>query len=254
MNEKEIKEQDENMKRTNMFLVVNTVLIVAVLCLILPKVLSIGEEDLLDVTESMELKVQPDEVVVIFSIVSLDKDIQKAINENTEINNRIVNYFKGNDEIKVETQSYSISEKREWNESSKKYDIIGFEVYNTIKITSKNIDDAGEIITEALSLGANRVETVNYQLSREKRKELEESMLEDVFEKTVEKANTLASLMDKKIVEVKKIVPGQIYYPIVRMDTAAYNLKNENTGLEVPELSPSEQTVSLTVTTTFKVK
>ena len=50
--------------------------------------------------------------------------------------------------------------------------LIGYRVSNILSIQTDNIDSAGNIIDAAVSSGANRVDTVSFQLSDENYKKL----------------------------------------------------------------------------------
>jgi hypothetical protein len=205
----------------------------------------------LDVSKSIEKEIEPDKGKLVFSIVSLDDDAEKAIDENSAINNNIVEQYKNKEGIEISTTRYTLREKSEWNRETEKSEFVGYEVYNTLTIETKNIGEIGEYIPDIIDMGANRIESISYELSEEKKEELYEEMLKEGVEEARKEAETLAKMMDKKIDEIIDIQPNQINYPPIYFRG---DVMMESAKAESPVLSPEKQTMTLNVNVVFKLK
>lgn len=211
-------------------------------------------ENVLEVSKRIEREEMPDKATITFSIVSLDEDINKALQKNSEINNRIMMYYEEREDLTISTTGYSIQEKEEWNKSSEKYDVLGYEVYNTLSIETKNLDDLGNIINEVIGMEANRVESVAFEISNEKKEELYKEMLEEGVEKAKEEAEMIADMMDKEIKEIANIYKNEAgTYPIYLRSEVLLK-ENQAIDAEVPIISPEKQTLALDVVVSFELK
>ncbi len=201
----------------------------------------------LQVTSTVEKEVMPDEVTVSVSVVTEDKDIKTALEENTEKSNKIIAAFKNNPKLTIETTRYSITPKQEWNPELKKYINKGYQVYNTIKIKTRDLDLTGSIITEAIALGGNRIEGISYTISRAARDKITNELISDAVNKAKERANILAKLMNRHIKGIKNINIQQPYFPVIYRD-----YKTEALGT-TPNIEPQLQKITLTATVSFKI-
>lgn len=211
-------------------------------------------ERMLEVSKRIEREEMPDKATISFSIVSLDEDINKALQKNSEINNEIIMHYEVRDDLTISTTGYSIQEKKEWNKSSEKYDVLGYEVYNTLSIETKNLDDLGNIINEVIGMEANRVESVAFEISNEKKEELYKEMLEEGVEKAKEEAEMIAEMMDKEIKEIANIYKNEAgTYPIYLRNEALLK-EAQAIDAEAPIISPEKQTLAVDVVVSFELK
>lgn len=236
--------------------IVNTVLIVLLIGMVLA-ILVTGNnvrdnsEDL-EVSKTIQREVAPDKVRVVIAISSLGKEIESAMDENTEINNRITEFFSKDSSYTIETRNFQIRERNKWDSDNEEYVKTGYEVYNTIEITTKDLSLAGEILSSAVELGANRIESLEYSLSKEEAQALEIELIEEGVAKAKEDANRLAELMSKKIRSVKNIYTNEAYYPVYNRNY--YELSDAKGESMLPVLSPEMQTVSMNVRVVFETK
>ena len=84
--------------------------------------------------------------------------------------------------------------------------LIGYRVSNILSIQTGNTDSAGNIIDAAVSSGANRVDTVSFQLSDEKLQGISDNLIADAINDATQKAEKALLPLKQKIVGVKSIV------------------------------------------------
>ena len=238
------------------FGVVNTILIVLLIGMVFAMLITgnnvqDNSKDL-EVSKTIQREVAPDKVRVVIAISSLGKEIESAMDENTEINNRITEFFSKDSSYTIETRNFQIRERNKWDSDNEEYINTGYEVYNTIEITTKELSLAGEILSNAVKLGAYRIENLEYSLSKEATQALEIELVEQGVVKAKEDANRLAELMGKKIKSVKNIYTSEAYYPIYNRNY--YELSSAKGESMLPVLSPEMQTVTMNVRVVFETK
>ena len=236
--------------------VINTVLIVLLIGMVFAMLVTGNNvqdnSNDLEVSKTIQREIAPDKVRVVLAISSVGKEVDSAMNENTQINNRITELFSKDSRYTIETRNFQIRERNKWDSDNEEYIKTGYEVYNTIEITTKDLSLAGEILSNAVELGANRIESLEYSLSKEKAQALEIELVEEGVEKAKEDANRLAELMGKRIKGVKNIYTNEAYYPVYNRNY--YELSDAKGESMLPVLSPEMQTVSMNVRVIFETK
>ncbi len=205
------------------------------------------EKGQIEINQQETMEVLPDEATVVFSIVTEGETPQEAIDANTEINNKLIAFFK--DKYEVETTRYSLNKKTRWDPKTQELIELGYEARNTISVKTKNLDLTGKIIEDGISLGANEIQSVYFSISEEKQEELKEQLLKEALTNARIKAETIAETSGVKLGDIIKIIPYEnTYYPVFR----AFDVK----GLEsnTPEIMPEKQTIRYSVDVVFEIK
>ena len=235
---------------------VNTVLIVLLIGMVFAMLITDNRvqdnSDDLEVSKTIQREVAPDKVRVVLAISSVGEEVESAMDENTEINNKITEFFSKDSRYTIETRNFQIRERNKWDSDNEEYIKTGYEVYNTIEITTKELSLAGEILSSAVELGANRIESVEYSLSKEEAQALEIELVKEGVAKAKEDANRLAELMGKQIKSVKNIYTSESYYPVYNRNY--YELSDAKGESMLPVLSPEMQTVTMNVRVVFETK
>lgn len=208
----------------------------------------------MQVSQTERLEVVPDKMVIELSISSVSENLSQAVEENTRINNLITDEFK--DDYELETTRYSIREKTEWNYDIQKSEKLGYEVYNTIKFTVVELDKAGTIIPRAIELGANRVDSIYYQISEESRQEIESELLTQAIENAMLKAENIAQSAGVTLKGIKTIIPSEAYYPVyynsrLMMDSVEAYAGSTKASEDI-DFSPEKQEISRTISIEFE--
>jgi uncharacterized protein len=235
--------------------ILNTVLIALVLGFLIPTFMLLEgnspDQNVIHINGQAQEEVNPDEVVIRLAIVTNAKEVDDAVSENSDINNNIIANFKDNEDLLVESTRYSVREKYDWDREFKEQKSDGFEVYNTITITSTSIELAGEIVTEAINHGANRIESMSYQFSDENREKLQNDLLSRAVDNARVEANNIAKLMGKKVKEITDIQVNDGYYPHVYR---SYAESADMKAGSIPEFAPEMQTINVNARVSFKLK
>ncbi|MEM1988438.1 MAG: SIMPL domain-containing protein [Candidatus Woesearchaeota archaeon] len=199
----------------------------------------------INIYQQVEKKVMPDEAIVVFSIITEAKDAKTAVDENTKINNKLMDVFKN---YKVETEQFYVNKKQRWNKEKEQFEDDGYTVTNTFKVTTKP-DDLGNVINLGISNGANSVNYIDFRVSDKRKEELNQELLSEAIIKAKEKAKTIAEKANLKIVRILEITPSEINYPFYRSAAMGKDLSSENINLQ-----PTEETLRYSVNVVFEIK
>lgn len=243
----------------NIIGLVTLIISVLILGLVIPQVINERQEnneDVISLSENAQREVVPDKVRLTFAVVSENIDLSTAINENTNINNKIVDAYKGNSDYTIESKSYRVYPKTKWNKETEEYEEVGYQVYNTIEITTLKLNLAGEIISDVINLGANRIENFEYTLTQEATRRIQNELIEEAYDNAEQRAKVVASVMNKKIVGVKSLEPSSYYAPVYynRMYDSVDLAKASGSVEESVALSPESQTVTMSVNVVFEIE
>ena len=120
----------------------------------------------LTVTANSSVKAAPDLADLDLTISSYGADLKSTQSENTEISGKVIAKLKelGVDEKNLQTSSYNIYPQYNYdnpNETS----ISGYNVYNTITVSSIALKDCGSFIEACTAAGANEINNITYHIS-----------------------------------------------------------------------------------------
>ncbi|MGM5488198.1 MAG: SIMPL domain-containing protein [Nanobdellota archaeon] len=195
------------MKNDKILLILNLLVGIVILASLLQ---ADGEDKTLTVTGSAEKKVQPDIGVMTFSVVTQNTDVTAAENENSQINNAIMEQYNAT------TTAYRISreEPEEFGPMNTSSPML-YTVRNTITVRTTDLDSLGETLSGVLDLGANEVQSVRYELSSGLEESVRDSLRSEAVRDASTKAEELASESGTRITGVKRIQPQSWnYYPM----------------------------------------
>lgn len=214
------------------------------------------------VTGTATKKITPDKISITFGVETQEKTAQEAAKKNAEIMNAIINGLKelGVNANQISTSYYNIYpvyEHRKVEACIMIYPpppecgeqiLLGYRVTNTITVIVSASADAGEIIDTAVNAGANQVQGVSYYVSEEVQRQMNDEMIGEAVLNAKMKAEKALAPLSMQIVGVKNLNLNDVYYPIYRYDTVAF----EAAGSAAPTpILPSEQQVSVSVSVTF---
>ena len=121
-------------------------------------------DNTVDVTGSAQVTVPPDQVVVYAQVLTKAILADDAKNMNSEISEKVINALKaiGIESKDIETENYNIYQDCEWTQIGQSCK--GYAASNSIKIKSKEFNNAGKIVDAVVDSGA-LVSYINFELS-----------------------------------------------------------------------------------------
>lgn len=128
------------------------------------------EKGYISLSGFMEREVEPNVARVTFSVVTTDKEVKKASEENNIITNKIITALKEitNEETdKIKTINFSVNPVYETQANSKR-EIINYTVNNSVSVETKNVKSVSKLIDTALANGANRFNGLSFSFENDK--------------------------------------------------------------------------------------
>jgi len=210
-----------------------------------------------DVTGNAELKVTPDIAAVYFRIETNGTTAADASAKNSDIENAVINALlqQGFAREKITTQNYQTYEDFTWTDEGRKS--LGWKAVHSMKLemTADKINLAGNAIDAAVNNGAI-VDGIDFELSNTKENEYKKQAITQATLDARAKAEGIAEGLGMtigKVVSVSTSDWGYRPWPIYGgMITASTGL--EQAKAAVTTIQPGEQTVSASVSVSYKLR
>lgn len=197
------------------------------------------------------VKTAPDEARVLIAVVSEALTAKDAAAMNSANMTNIFAELKEAGMTDVKTRQYSLTPIYKWVEEEtltgkeQKSVIVGYRATNLIEVVCAP-EDAGTAIDAAVTGGANRIDSISFQLSEA----LQEQAYSDALSKAVKnarsKADVVAESMGIASIYPVKVTVDDYYYPITVRE--AISVPVPVPAAEVPTpISPSEVEVNARV-------
>lgn len=214
-----------------------------------------SREKTLFVTGTATTSIDPDLVTLQFGVEVQSKTAKEAFDSNTQQMNAVIDAIKsaGISEDEISTSQltiYPVYESYQEKETGiYRQKLVGYSVSNIVRVETKKLDLASDIIDKAVSAGVNRVDSVYFGLSPQKQQQVSDDLISEAVKNAQSKAEKALAPLNYQIIGVKQITlsefgyPPPIPIPFARADSLAQEAK-------APIFS-SDQNVSATATVTF---
>ncbi len=214
---------EENLKKftkneKSFLLTIFTIFSIALIALIVILALNkieyrkyIGQEfearNTITVSAQGEIFAKPDLAIVSFSVVSEAKTVGKAMQENTQKMNAIIDFMKENEieDRDLKTIALRVNPRYEWHDDEIHHRrdrrvLVGYEVRQSLEVRIRDMGKIGVIIQGGTDLGANQVGSLRFTI--DDKEELKNQAREQAIEKAKEKAKVLAAQLDVRLVRI----------------------------------------------------
>lgn len=151
-----------------------------------------------------KVNVKPDVAYVEMGVMTMNKDAQKAQEDNKTTMNKVITKLKsmGIDEKDIQTTTYNISP--QYNYQNNKQTLEGYRVENVVRVTVRNIDKVGDILDAGAKEGINRSYGITFSVLDT------DGVYKQALQKAIDNAKGKADVMAKQSgVTLKK--PVAIY-------------------------------------------
>ncbi len=217
----------------------NKITTISVIGLIIALLLIIGQNyfpqsafntEKIQVSGKSQILVDPDEGVIRFSIITKEDTAKQAQENNKKYSLEVIDALIkiGINKESIETYSYTINEYGEWSSKEDKYVTKGYRAVNMMQITVKDLDKLSVIVDSVMQNGANQIDTITYQLSKEKQKQVRNEALEKATIVATEKADIMAKNLGVSRGKVTSIVENNYYYTPFELNTVNVQRKEVN--------------------------
>ena len=168
-------------------------------------------EQTISVTGSATAFSNPDTLIVVLGVESEAQTANESLLKNSNLLNSVILSLtnSGISEDDIQTSNFRIyplyDSIKDSNDNYKQI-LIGYRVSNILSIQTDKIDSAGNIIDNAVSSGANRVDNVSFQLSDDKLEKIADDLIADAINDATQKAEKALVPLKQKIVGVKSVL------------------------------------------------
>jgi len=217
-----------------------------------------SREKVISVTGTATASVDPDLLVVQFGVETQKLTAKEALESNSAILANIVESLKtvGIPYDELSTSRFNImpiyDSYRDEKTGRYTQELLGYRVSNVIMVETVNLELAADIIDTAVSVGANRVDSVYFTLSPELNLQIKDDLIEKAVLNAKTKAENALAPLNHKIIGVKAISLSEFGMPPPIFDTAFGMAESAVFKSSTPVFS-SDQKVSTTANVIFLI-
>ncbi len=199
------------------------------------------------VSGTSNLDAMPDQAVLYLRIEYINNDPKIAQDGLTSISNKVISALKQNglSNDQIETINYNLE--KYYDYSTGRYN--GYIASHTLKLTIKDLSKAGDYINLAVNNGVNKIDSLQFSLSKEKEKEVRTSLLSAATQDARDKADLLAGSLNARVKSVISVSESSPYnYPVYYAEAAM--LKADSS----PVIQPKSVSTTVTVNVIFEIE
>ncbi len=167
------------------------------------------ETTTLEVTGKGEIAVSPNKASLTFVVESSAKTAKAAAEDNAKWTKSVLDNLKSliGKEDKVKTTAYQLSPVYEYNEKTRRSELVGYRASNQVLVETGSLEKLGTLIDSGVEAGADRVEGLSFTNS--KSNEYVKEALVKAIAQARETAEVVAKSLGMKIGRIIKISPSQ---------------------------------------------
>lgn len=120
------------------------------------------------ISASATVAAEPDVALISTGVVSEAETAREALERNTAAMRRLIDGLKaaGIEARDIQTTSFNVEPRYEQARDGRAPRIVGYRVHNQVRITAREIGRLGEVLDKAVTLGANQVGGIQFEVSR----------------------------------------------------------------------------------------
>ncbi len=209
-----------------------------------------ASQQVIQVTGEAKMTVMPDEAVAYIRAEQTSLTAQEAQSAVAEKINNIMAALKkqGLADNDIETSSFSVQPKQEWNPETQKYEQNGFIASHLLKVTSKDIASFGNLLDEATKAGATGIDNVYFQLTKEKQAIVRKALLLEAGQDARAKAEAMAAGVNVRLGKVVSVQEsGPVFWPMLAVQKA-------EAGGAGTEIVPQNIDVSASISVGYEIR
>lgn len=220
------------------------------LLLAVPAFGNAAPKTVIQVTGNSQKEISPDVARISLSIHSIDADLEKAKNDNTNIANQVLDSIKarGVTDEQIKTDTYQINPVYHY-EKDRLPELKGYRVTERVEIRTP-LDQAGILANEVTKAGANEIHYIRFETTNET--ESKDEALQEAVRDAVRKAEVIAAALNKKVVRVSQVNESGVFYQPVVLESRM--LKAVSADGAEPNIPAGKVTVSASVQVTVELK
>src|SRR3989344_8573332 len=159
------------------------------------------------------IKIQPDQAVFYISIQTLEDNAEDSQAEDARISTAVINALKnaGIKDEDIKTQYFNLYKREDWSEKGTIFR--GWQADHNLEVKTADIENVGKYLDAAVKNGATGINSINLDLSEEKKDEIFNQALMEAGAEAKKKAEVLAKSVDAKFGKIVRVSQGSPYFP-----------------------------------------
>lgn len=200
--------------------------------------------------------ITPDTADVSFGVITQNESLEEAQDENSTRTQALMDVFTeaGIAEEDIQTAHYSVRVINEYDRDGNLVGVQGFEVWNSVTVTIRDISIVGAILDEAIGAGANEVSSISFYVDNTDAaaSQARRAAIEDARAKADEMAEAGGVIVTGviSIEELSSPEPSPIMFDTSEADAGG---AAESAPRQVP-VSPGQTSISVTVRVVFEIE
>ncbi len=222
-----------------------------ILALALFPVMALAEGNIREVTVTgrAEVRVDPNEAVLVFAVETLNEDLNLSKQENDKIVTAALDAVRelGLDANQIQTDHIRIESVYTNPRSNREF--LGYKVTNSVAVTFQDVGLVEEMLSTVLEAGVNRVSGITFH-STDFRQHRDEAMMM-ALDAAKEKAQAMSGQLGSKIgkpISIKEGTSGRFPNP----SNSIQNSSIMSDGMNGP-IAPGKLSIPAVVTVTFEM-
>ena len=211
---------------------------------------SAGEKEKLTISAEGKIEAVPDIAKLSLSVMTEGKEEKQAKNDNAIKTNAVLDYLQtaGVEKKDIQTQIVQVSPKYDWTDG--KSTIIGYTMTQSLNVTIRALDKAGEIVAGAVDKGANEVGSLQYDFSDSEglKQKARQLALQNARQKADELAKTAGISLGKLITFSEQNISS----PMLSNYRAFEASDKVNSTISAP-ITPGTSEVIATISVTYEI-
>ena len=194
------------------------------------------------------VKAAPDKVSVSAGVETQAPTAKEALATNTAAMTKVIEALKseGIDPEDIQTAMFTVSPRYETRDDGRPARIVGYSAVNSVSVTSHDIDKLGAILDQLVSVGANSIGGISFDIDNPDDKQNEARKL--AMEDAIAKAKLYVAAAGAELGPVMTIIEQGGYIP-----RSGAPMMEASIAKPVP-IEPGIQTVDVAVQVTWEVK
>ena len=194
------------------------------------------------------VKAAPDKVSVSAGVETQAPTAKEALATNTAAMTKVIEALKseGIDPKDIQTATFTVSPRYETRDDGRPARIVGYSAVNSVSVTSHDIDKLGAILDQLVSVGANSIGGISFDIDNPNDKQNEARKL--AMEDAITKAKLYVAAAGAELGPVMTIIEQGGYIP-----RSGGPMMEASIAKPVP-IEPGIQTVDVAVQVTWELK
>lgn len=206
----------------------------------------------ISITGYAEVSAKPDVAQITISVLSENRDLGVATEDNNTKTNAIVSFLKENgiEDKDIKTSTYNINPRYEYYSDYRNRYLAGYEVTQSLVVKIRNLDSVGEIIAGSSERGSNDISSLSFIIDND------EALKAQAKKQAIDDAKLKASELAKDLgISLSEIVGfyENNYYSTPQISYAKVEMA-KSLDSSAPSIEAGENTITASITITYKIK